>query len=245
MELKVSKLYAKSKDEKEILKDFSLTINSSEVHVLMGPNGCGKSTLSKVIMASPEYNITKGDISINGESIKGLTTDEIARKGVFMVFQNPISIDGVSNSEFLRTAYGASHEQTPIFSFIKEVNGYLKDLHMDESMIHRSINKDFSGGERKKNEILQLRVLKPELIILDELDSGLDIDSLKIVSDSINKYMEENKNASLLIITHYEKILDYIKPDKVHVMKDGHIIKSGDASLAKELLETGYESLGD
>lgn len=245
MELKVSKLYAKSKDEKEILKDFSLTINSSEVHVLMGPNGCGKSTLSKVIMASPEYNITKGDISINGESIKGLTTDEIARKGVFMVFQNPISIDGVSNSEFLRTAYGASHEQTPIFSFIKEVNGYLKDLHMDESMIHRSINKDFSGGERKKNEILQLRVLKPELIILDELDSGLDIDSLKIVSDSINKYMEENKNASLLIITHYEKILDYIKPDKVHVMKDGHIIKSGDASLAKELLKTGYESLGD
>lgn len=245
MELKVSKLYAKSKDEKEILKDFSLTINSSEVHVLMGPNGCGKSTLSKVIMASPEYNIAKGDISINGESIKGLTTDEIARKGVFMVFQNPISIDGVSNSEFLRTAYGASHEQTPIFSFIKEVNGYLKDLHMDESMIHRSINKDFSGGERKKNEILQLRVLKPELIILDELDSGLDIDSLKIVSDSINKYMEENKNASLLIITHYEKILDYIKPDKVHVMKDGHIIKSGDASLAKELLKTGYESLGD
>lgn len=245
MELKVSKLYAKSKDEKEILKDFSLTINSSEVHVLMGPNGCGKSTLSKVIMASPEYNITKGDISINGESIKGLTTDEIARKGVFMVFQNPISIDGVSNSEFLRTAYGASHEQTPIFSFIKEVNGYLKDLHMDESMIHRSINKDFSGGERKKNEILQLRVLKPELIILDELDSGLDIDSLKIVSDSINKYMKENKNASLLIITHYEKILDYIKPDKVHVMKDGHIIKSGDASLAKELLKTGYESLGD
>ena len=245
MELKVSKLYAKSKDEKEILKDFSLTINSSEVHVLMGPNGCGKSTLSKVIMASPEYNITKGDISINGESIKGLTTDEIARKGVFMVFQNPISIDGVSNSEFLRTAYGASHEQTPIFSFIKEVNGYLRDLHMDESMIHRSINKDFSGGERKKNEILQLRVLKPELIILDELDSGLDIDSLKIVSDSINKYMEENKNASLLIITHYEKILDYIKPDKVHVMKDGHIIKSGDASLAKELLKTGYESLGD
>ncbi len=245
MELKVSKLYAKSKDEKEILKDFSLTINSSEVHVLMGPNGCGKSTLSKVIMASPEYNITKGDISINGESINGLTTDEIARKGVFMVFQNPISIDGVSNSEFLRTAYGASHEQTPIFSFIKEVNGYLKDLHMDESMIHRSINKDFSGGERKKNEILQLRVLKPELIILDELDSGLDIDSLKIVSDSINKYMEENKNASLLIITHYEKILDYIKPDKVHVMKDGHIVKSGDASLAKELLKTGYESLGD
>ena len=245
MELKISKLYAKSKDEKEILKDFSLTINSSEVHVLMGPNGCGKSTLSKVIMASPEYNITKGDISINGESIKGLTTDEIARKGVFMVFQNPISIDGVSNSEFLRTAYGASHEQTPIFSFIKEVNGYLKDLHMDESMIHRSINKDFSGGERKKNEILQLRVLKPELIILDELDSGLDIDSLKIVSDSINKYMEENKNASLLIITHYEKILDYIKPDKVHVMKDGHIVKSGDASLAKELLKTGYESLGD
>ena len=245
MELKVSKLYAKSKDEKEILKDFSLTINSSEVHVLMGPNGCGKSTLSKVIMASPEYSITKGDISINGESIKGLTTDEIARKGIFMVFQNPISIDGISNSEFLRTAYGACHEQTPIFSFIKEVNGYLKELHMDEDMIHRSINKDFSGGERKKNEILQLRVLKPELIILDELDSGLDIDSLKIVSNSINEYMKENKKASLLIITHYEKILDYIKPDKVHVMKDGHIIKSGDASLAKKLLKTGYESLGD
>lgn len=245
MELKVSKLYAKSKDDKEILKDFNLTINSSEVHVLMGPNGCGKSTLSKVILRSPEYNITGGDILINGESIKESSTDEVARKGVFMVFQNPISIDGVSNSEFLRTAYGANHEQTPIFSFIKEVNGYLKELHMNEDMIHRSINKDFSGGERKKNEILQLRVLKPELIILDELDSGLDIDSLKIVSDSINNYMKENKNASLLIITHYEKILDYIKPDKVHVMKDGHIVKTGDESLAKELLKTGYESLGE
>lgn len=245
MELKVSNLYAKSKDDKEILKDFNIDIQPGKVHVLMGPNGCGKSTLSKVILNSPEYIITKGDISINGESIIGLSTDEIARKGVFMVFQNPISIDGVSNSEFLRTAYGAGHEQTPIFSFIKEVNEYLKELHMDEDMIHRSINKDFSGGERKKNEILQLRVLKPELIILDELDSGLDIDSLKIVSGSINKYLKENKEASLLIITHYEKILDYIKPDQVHIMKDGHIIKSGESSLAKELLETGYESLGE
>ncbi len=234
-----------SVENKTILKNFNIEIKSGEIHAIMGPNGTGKSTLSKVIMGSPNYKIEKGKIYFDKKELNNLPTDERARLGIFLGYQMPLEIEGVSNSDFLRTALRNKNEEFKLYDFIKKINTTVEQLNMDKQMIHRGINEGFSGGERKKNEILQLRVLKPELIILDELDSGLDIDSLKIVSDSINKYMEENKNASLLIITHYEKILDYIKPDKVHVMKDGHIIKSGDASLAKELLKTGYESLGD
>lgn len=241
MKFVIDKIDVCSKDGKEILKNFSLNINSGEVHVIMGPNGTGKSTLSKVIMGSNDYNVTKGDISLNDESILKLDTCLRSRKGIFLAMQSPISIEGVTNSEFLRTALSSKQgSNTPIFPFINMMEKAMNDLKMDSNMMHRSINQDFSGGERKKNEILQMKILKPNLIILDELDSGLDVDSLKIVCDNINDYLNENKDAAVLIITHYTKILDYIKPKFVHVMLNGKIAKSGSFSLAKEIEEKGF-----
>lgn len=227
--------------EKEILKNFSLTISSGEIHAIMGPNGTGKSTLSKVIMGSSDYQVIGGDILYNNTSILPLTVDERSRLGIFLAMQSPISIEGVTNSEFLRTALNARREENVgIYQFMKEMETGMKELKMDSKMMHRSINENFSGGERKKNEILQLKVLKPQFIILDELDSGLDVDSLKVVCDNILEYKKENPECSILIITHYTKILDYLIPNYVHIMKEGEIIKTGSASLAKQIEKNGF-----
>lgn len=241
MNFLIENINVSSNSGKQILKNFSLSINPGEIHVIMGPNGTGKSTLSKVIMASNDYTVTSGDILVNGESILSLNTAERSKKGIFLAMQSPLSIEGVTNSEFLRTALSSKEERNiGIYEFIKSMESAMSDLHMDYNMMHRSINKDFSGGERKKNEILQMKILKPNLLILDELDSGLDVDSLKIVCDNILDYLKEYPNTSILMITHYTKILDYINPCFVHVMKDGKIIKTGDFNLAKEIEKKGF-----
>jgi len=227
-----------------ILKDFSLSVKEGETHVIMGPNGSGKSTLAKAIMGHYMYKITAGDILVDGESILDLDVDERAKKGLFLCMQDPTVIDGVSNSEFLRTSITSlTGEKVNLYSFIKDMEKSMKDVSLDSSMLHRSLNKGFSGGEKKKNEILQLKLLKPKYIILDELDSGLDVDSLKIVCENIKKYMKENKKASLLIITHYPRILEYLKPDYVHILKDGKIQVSGDKKLALEIEKEGYSRI--
>ena len=228
-------------DGKDILKNFYLNINAGEVHALMGPNGTGKSTLSKVILNNKKYQKLSGKIIFDDVDITNMSTDEIARKGIFLCNQLPCEIDGVTTADFLRTALNEK-EEVSLYQYIKKIDSAVKDLKMDENMIHRSMNKGFSGGEKKKNEILQLKVLEPKFIILDELDSGLDVDSLKIVCENINSYLEEHKNTSVLIITHYPKILQYIKPDYVHVMVNGNIKKTGDASLALEIEEKGYDA---
>lgn len=233
-----------SVDSKKILDDFSLNINDGETHVIMGPNGTGKSTLSKVILGSEDYKILYGDIIFNGKSIKNLTTDERARLGIFLSMQNPNSIDGISNSEFIKSAIN-ERRTSPIglYEFIKKVEEVSKDLSIDKEFVHRNVNVGASGGERKKNEIFQLRMLEPNFIILDELDSGLDIDSLKIVCKNINDYLEKNPKTSVLMITHYPRILDYIKPNYVHVMMNGKIVKTGDYSLALDIEKNGYTEL--
>lgn len=241
MNFLIKDLYANSIDGKEILKNLNLDIKPGEVHVIMGPNGTGKSTLSKVILGSNDYVVKSGDILVDGKSIKELDTTNRARAGIFLAMQSPLSIEGVTNSEFLRCALSSvTGKQVGIYEFIKKMEKSMNDLHMDESMMHRSLNGDFSGGERKKNEILQMKVLEPKLIILDELDSGLDVDSLKITCDNINEYLKEHSDASVLIITHYTKILDYINPDYVHILNKGTVVKTGDFSLAKLIEEKGF-----
>jgi len=227
-----------------ILDHLSLTIKEGEIHAIMGPNGTGKSTLSKDIMGHYQYKVTSGDILLDNESILDLEVDERAKKGLFLCMQDPTVIEGVSNSEFLRTARGSiTGEKVNLYTFMKDMENAMKDLSLDSSMLHRSLNKGFSGGEKKKNEILQMKFLKPKYIILDELDSGLDVDSLRIVCENIRDYMKENKKASLLIITHYPRILEYLKPDYVHILKDGFIQKSGGMELALEIEKNGYSSV--
>ena len=238
--LKIENL-STSIDGKDILKNFYLNINDGEVHALMGPNGTGKSTLSKVILNNKKYQKLSGKIMLDDVDITNMSTDEIARKGIFLCNQLPCEIDGVTTADFLRTALNEK-EEVSLYQYIKKIDSAVKDLKMDENMIHRSMNKGFSGGEKKKNEILQLKVLEPKFIILDELDSGLDVDSLKIVCENINSYLKEHENTSVLIITHYPKILQYIRPDYVHVMVNGNIKKTGDASLALEIEEKGYDA---
>ena len=229
-----------------ILNDFSLTIKEGEVHVIMGPNGTGKSTLAKVIMGHYKYKVLDGDILIDGESILNLDVDLRAKKGLFLCMQDPISIDGVSNSEFLRTARNSiTGSKTNLYSFIQDMEQAMRDVCLDSSMMHRSLNQGFSGGEKKKNEILQMKFLKPKYIILDELDSGLDVDSLRIVCENINNYMKTNKDCSLLIITHYPRILEYLKPDYVHILKDGSIQHTGDINLAFDVEKNGYSSINN
>lgn len=241
--LKIEDLTVKIED-REILKHFDIEIKDDEVHAIMGPNGTGKSTLSKVIMGSKDYEIVGGKIIFNDEDISNLEVDERSRKGIFLSMQSPISIEGVSNSEFLRTALNArSTDPIGLFDFIKTMEENMKELDIKNNIVHQAINEGSSGGERKKNEVLQIKVLKPSFIILDEVDSGLDVDSLKVVSENINKYCEENPKTSLLIITHYPRILEYIKPDYVHMMVDGKIVKTGDYNLAFEIEKTGYNGL--
>ena len=248
MELKIKKLNV-SVNDKKILNDFDITINSGEIHAIMGPNGTGKSTLSRVILGDEHYIVNSGDILVDGKSILTLPTDERAKLGIFLCYQNPISIEGISNSEFIRSAINAkSDKPVGLYQFIKDIESDINDLKMDPKMLHRSLNSGFSGGERKKNEILQMKMLKPKFIIFDELDSGLDVDSLKIVCDNINDYLKENPDTSVLLITHYTRILEFIKPGFVHMMKEGTIALSGDYQLAKDIEKHGYNEtfvLGD
>ena len=230
-----------SVDNKKVLNNFSLDINDGSIHVIMGPNGVGKSTLSRVIMGDNHYKITNGDIIFNGESIKEMTTDARSRKGIFLVMQYPMEIDGVSNQDFLRTAMSShSGKKVGLYDFILKCEKAIDELKMDKSLIHRSLNVGFSGGEKKKNEVLQLKLLKPSFVILDELDSGLDVDSVKIVAKNILEYKKENPDTSILIITHLPKLLEYLKPDYVHVVIDGNICETGNYELAKKIEEFGY-----
>ena len=245
--LDIKSLSCKVKDtDKMILSSFSLSIGEGEVHAIMGPNGAGKSTLSKIIMGHYKYEVLDGDILFNGKSILELDVSERAKMGIFLAMQDPTVISGVSNSEFLKEALrDVSGEKVSLYSFIKEVEKSMDELSLNSNMLHRSINEGFSGGEKKKNEVLQLKVLKPKLIILDELDSGLDVDSLKVCASNIVNYLEENKDTSILIITHYPRILEYIKPDYVHILNDGKLVKTGDFSLAKKIENSGYSSINE
>ena len=229
---------------KLVLKNFNIDIEDGSIHVIMGPNGVGKSTLSRVIMGDSNYIVKKGSITFNNEDITKLSTDVRSRLGIFLAMQNPLEVDGVSNQDFLRTAI-SSHEgkKVGLYDFINRCEVAANDLKMDKNLIHRSLNVGFSGGEKKKNEVLQLKLLKPKFIILDELDSGLDVDSLKIVASNIAKYKKENPSTSILIITHLTNILKYIEPEYVHVMANGTIIKTGNYDLAKQIEKDGYESI--
>lgn len=244
MNLEIKNLFVET-DNKEILNDFNLKINEGEIHAIMGPNGVGKSTLSKVLMGYPDYSVTKGDIIVDNNSIKSLEINERSKLGIFLVYQNPISIDGVTTSELIKASVDTKGEYKGLYKYVLELESNTDKLDMDKEMLHRGFNVGFSGGERKKNEILQILMLKPKFIILDELDSGLDVDSLKIVSSVLNDYLKENPKTSVLIITHYTRILDYIKPEFVHMMKDGKIVKDGDFSLAKLIEKYGYNQSFD
>lgn len=227
---------------KKILNNLSLDINDGEVHAIMGPNGTGKSTLSKVILRDEAYKVTKGSIEYNGNNILNMTTDEVARLGIFLAMQYPISIEGVSNADMLRTALSIrENKNINLFKFVNELENAYDSLNFDKSTIHSSINEGFSGGERKKNEIIGMKMLKPSLIILDEIDSGVDVDNLKVIANTILEY-KKMSNASILIITHYPHILEYIKPDYVHIMSEGSIVKTGDYNLALSIMENGYET---
>lgn len=232
-----------SADNKEILHDFNLIINDGEVHAIMGPNGVGKSTLSRVIMGDSNYKVVKGEILFDGDNLLPLSTDERAKKGIFLAMQYPMEIDGVSNQDFLRTAMSAiNNKRIGLYDFILKCEKGTQDLEMDKDLIHRSLNVGFSGGEKKKNEVLQIKLLKPKFIILDELDSGLDVDSLRIVGENIREYKEENPNTSILIITHHPKILEYLHPQFIHVIEKGKIIKTGPYELALEIEKNGYNN---
>ena len=229
-------------DNKLVLKDYNLSLDNGKIYVLMGPNGTGKSTLSRVIMGDSNYKVMSGDILFNGNSILDKSVDERSRMGIFLAMQYPMEIEGVSNQDFLRTAMSSKEgKQVGLYDFIMKCEKASEELKMDKNLIHRPLNVGFSGGEKKKNEVLQMKLLKPSLIILDELDSGLDVDSLKIVSSNIKDYIKENKDATLLIITHHQKVLEYIKPDYVKVLYNGKIVDSGDYKLSLEIEEKGYE----
>src|SRR5687767_15879869 len=242
MLLEVKELHA-GIDGKEILKGLNLQVNKGEVHAVMGPNGSGKSTLSKVLAGHPSYEVISGEVLFQGKNLLELEPDERAREGVFMAFQYPVEVPGVSNSQFLRLAYNekmkhlGQEELDPL-----EFNDYLKEkakvVDMDPAFFKRSVNEGFSGGEKKRNEILQMAVLEPKLAILDETDSGLDIDALRIVAEGVNKLRGPDR--ATIVITHYQRLLDYIIPDYVHVLVDGRIAKSGRRELALELEQKGY-----
>ena len=233
-------------NDNEILKKLNLTINKGEIHAIMGPNGSGKSTFSKVLAGHPAYSVLDGDILFKGSSILDLEPEERSHLGIFLAFQYPIEIPGVSNEDFLRLAYNSKQkfynrpEVDPI-EFLTIINEKLKLVQMSPLFLSRNVNEGFSGGEKKRNEILQMILLDSDLSILDETDSGLDIDALKTISNGINNFMNPNK--SIVLITHYQRLLDYINPTYVHVMQNGNIIKTGSADLAKELESKGYEWL--
>lgn len=249
--LEIKNLHVEVKDDekktmKEILKGVNLTIKTGEIHAIMGPNGTGKSTLSETIMGNPHYHVTQGDILLNGESILNMKVDERARKGLFLAMQYPAEVPGVTNAEFLQAAINARRpkdDPIPVTDFLEELDKNLDLLDMKESMTERYLNQGFSGGEKKRNEILQLLMIKPSFALLDEIDSGLDIDALKVVSRGVNVMRGDNFGS--LIITHYQRLLNYIVPDVVHVMMDGRVVKDGGPDLAKKLEDEGYAGLRD
>lgn len=228
-------------EPKPILKGVNLTVNSGETHAIMGPNGSGKSTLSYVIAGHPRYEVTEGEVLLDGENILDLEVDERARAGVFLAMQYPTEVAGVKMSQFMRSAVTAVRGEAPK---LREWNNELKEarerLHIDKSFISRSVNEGFSGGEKKRHEVMQLDLLKPKFAVMDETDSGLDVDALRIVSDGINSYQEETQGG-IIMITHYQRILNYVVPDFVHIFSDGQIIKTGGAELAQDLENSGYE----
>nr|WP_304442272.1 MULTISPECIES: Fe-S cluster assembly ATPase SufC [unclassified Sporosarcina] len=229
-------------EDKEILKGVTLTINTNEIHAIMGPNGTGKSTLASAIMGHPKYEVTSGSITIDGEDVLAMEVDERARAGLFLAMQYPSEITGVTNADFLRSGVNARREEgdeISLMKFIREMDSKMEVLEMEEDMATRYLNEGFSGGEKKRNEILQLMMLKPKFAVLDEIDSGLDIDALKIVSNGINQMRGEGFGC--LIITHYQRLLDYITPDKVHIIMQGKIVKTGGSELAKKLEVEGYD----
>ncbi|UDI78784.1 Fe-S cluster assembly ATPase SufC [Staphylococcus taiwanensis] len=229
-------------EDKEILKGVNLTVNTGEIHAIMGPNGTGKSTLSSAIMGHPTYEVTQGEVLLDGVNILELEVDERAKAGLFLAMQYPSEITGVTNADFMRSAINAKRgegQEINLMQFIKKLDKEMDFLDIDKDMAQRYLNEGFSGGEKKRNEILQLMMLEPKFAILDEIDSGLDIDALKVVSKGINEMRGDDFGA--LMITHYQRLLNYITPDKVHVMYGGKVVKSGGPELAKRLEEEGYE----
>ncbi|HEV2674202.1 MAG TPA: Fe-S cluster assembly ATPase SufC [Aliidongia sp.] len=245
--LEIKNLHARVGDN-EILKGISLTVKAGEVHAIMGPNGSGKSTLASVLSGRDGYEVTEGSVTYNGQDLLALDADVRAREGVFLAFQYPVEIPGVNNMYFLRAAVNSvrKHQGLPELDagqFLKTVRQTLKLLDLREDLLNRAVNVGFSGGEKKRNEIFQLALLNPKLAILDETDSGLDIDALRQVSDGVNKLRAPDR--AFVLITHYQRLLEYIVPDHVHVLSQGKIVMSGDKSLAKKLEESGYAMLGD
>jgi len=240
--LEIKNLHARVED-KEILKGINLSVKPGEIHAIMGPNGSGKSTLASIIAGKPDYEVTSGDILFNGESIVEDAPEDRACKGIFLAFQYPIEIPGVSNTYFLRAAFNAQRKtrgegELSSLNFMNHIKDKIKLLGLDPSMLTRSVNEGFSGGEKKRNEIFQMAVLEPTLAVLDETDSGLDIDALKVVSDGVNALKSEDR--AFVIVTHYQRLLNYIVPDFVHILMNGRIVKSGGKELALELEDRGY-----
>ena len=228
-------------EEKEILKGVSLTVRQGEVHALMGPNGNGKSTLLAAVMGHPKYKVTSGSIEWDGKNVLEMTVDERSRAGLFLAMQYPQEIPGVTNSDFLRAAMNVRRESpVPLFTFIKSMEKTIRDLEMKEDLAHRFLNEGFSGGEKKRNEIVQMELLKPDLAMLDELDSGLDVDALHIVARAINN-MRQEYPLGLIVVSHYERFYELIEPQFVHVLVDGAIVAEGDASLARRIDQEGYD----
>ena len=242
--LKILNLKA-STGGKDILKGLNLEIKAGEVHAIMGPNGSGKSTLANVLSGKPGYAVS-GEINFEGKKLNNVPIEERAQNGIFLAFQYPLEIPGVNTSNFLRTAINSirkskGEKELDALSFIKLIKEKASELKIEEKFLSRQLNVGFSGGEKKKNEILQMKLLEPKLSVLDETDSGLDIDALRIVADGVNSY--KNQNNSFLIITHYQRLLDYIKPDFIHVLSNGKIIKTGRSELGQQLEKTGYKNL--
>lgn len=241
--LEIKNLHVQIEDKK-ILKGVNLTLNTGEIHAIMGPNGTGKSTLSAAIMGNPNYEVTEGEILLDGQNILELEVDERARLGLFLAMQYPSEIAGITNAEFMRAAINAKRDEDnkmSVMEFIKKLDEKMALLNMPEEMAERYLNEGFSGGEKKRNEILQLMMLEPTFAILDEIDSGLDIDALKVVAKGVNEMRGDNFGS--LIITHYQRLLNYITPDVVHIMMDGRVVMTGDASLAKRLEAEGYAGI--
>ncbi|WP_214630452.1 Fe-S cluster assembly ATPase SufC [Paenibacillus agaridevorans] len=227
---------------KEILKGINLEIKGGEIHAIMGPNGTGKSTLASALMGHPKYEVTEGSATLDGEDLLEMEVDERARAGLFLAMQYPSEIPGVTNSDFLRSAINARREEgseISLIKFIRQMEGKMKELEMSPEFAHRYLNEGFSGGEKKRNEILQMMLLDPKIVVLDEIDSGLDIDALRIVANGVNAMRNEDRG--FLIITHYQRLLNYITPDFVHVMMQGRIVKSGGPELAQRLENEGYD----
>ena len=240
--LEIKNLHARV-EGKEILKGVSLSVKSGELHVIMGPNGAGKSTLANVLAGRDKFEVTKGEIQFNGESLIDMLPENRAGEGIFLSFQYPVAIPGVNNMYFLKAAVNAvrkyrGEDELDAVTFLKMIRKKLKVVELDDSFIHRPVNEGFSGGEKKRNEILQMISLQPQLSILDETDSGLDIDALRIVAEGINNY--RNNDRAFILITHYQRMLNYMVPDYIHVLMDGKIVKSGPKELAHELEEKGY-----